>query len=295
MKTIIKFILVLMFVVIFAARPAISSATNYTFSFFDYPGATDIRPTGINSSGKIVGDYDNWSHGFTYEAGIAAPLNVFGSLWSFAYGINTQGHITGVYRGIDGFNYSYLYYDGSVTSFGISGNNTHAGGINDYDQIVGHINDGTTGFFYDNGTETFEFFVYPGDTIQTRPSGINNNGIINGLYLDNTGWHGFIKKGDVFTSVDYPGALNTYIIGINNYEVMIGSYDTVPNGERYGFIYKDGIFTPFKIPGYTNINARGITDDGRIVGRAKDANGNSHGFLATPANITPIVNFLLGD
>jgi hypothetical protein len=147
---------------------------------------------------------------------------------------------------------------------------------------VGHINNGTYAFFYDKGT--FDTFVYPGKNTQDiRASGINNKGIIAGLYVDEIGKsHGFFKKGSKFTSVEYPGALNTYLIGINNNGEMVGSYDTVPNGPRHGFIYKNKKFTQFNIPNYSNINARGITDDGRIVGRAYDAEGNSHGFLALP-------------
>lgn len=298
MKTIFKFIRVLMFLVIFGTLPVISSAANYTFSFFDYPGATDTRPTGINSSGKIVGDYGAWSHGFTYEAGVAASLDFPGSPWSFAYGINTQGHVAGVYQFTATSNYSYIYDGNSFTSFHYYGaNKTHAGGINDKNHIVGHIDDGLQGFFYDSVAQTFDFFVYPGGVLHTRPSGINNNGTIAGLYLDgNNIWHGFLKEGEVFTSVDYPGALNTYLIGINNHGEIVGNYDYNANGRRYSFIYKDGVFRMLDIPGYKNIQARGITDDGRIVGRATDAEGNSHGFLATPKiKITAAVNFLLLD
>ena len=297
MKTIFRFTMFLMLMVILLGIPMISHANNYTFSFFDYPGATDTRPNSINRSGKIVGDYGNWTHGFTYEAGVAASLDFSGSPWSFAYGINTQGHVAGVYQFNATSNYSYIYDGNSFTSFHYYGaNKTHAGGINDKNHIVGHIDDGLQGFFYDSVAQTFDLFVYPGGVLQTRPSGINNNGVISGYYIDNTDKsHGFFKDGAVFTSIDYPGALNTYPIGINNYGAMVGSYDITPGGVRYGFIYKNGVFTPFNIPGYTNINARGITDDGRIVGRARAANGNSHGFLATPPKITPIMNLLLGD
>ena len=86
-----------------------------------------------------------------------------------------------------------------------------------------------------------------------------------------------------YTTIDYPGAVQTDISGINNLGTMVGYYiDTA--GVNHGFIYQHGSFTAFNDP-YAGTGANqgtqgsGINDFGTIVGAYIDGSGNYHGFM----------------
>jgi probable HAF family extracellular repeat protein len=74
------------------------------------PGATNTTAEGINTSGQIVGVYNDSRgevHSFLYAAGAFTPFDMPGAVATEAYGINTSGQIVGLYadssRGQHGF------------------------------------------------------------------------------------------------------------------------------------------------------------------------------------------------
>ena len=79
-----------------------------------------------------------------------------------------------------------------------------------------------------------------------------------------------------YTTIDYPGAVQTDISGINNLGMMVGFYiDTA--GVYHGFIYQNGTFTPFNDPNAgtkkgQGTQGSGINDFGTIVGGYIDGN-----------------------
>lgn len=70
----------------------------------------------------------------------------------------------------------------------------------------------------------------------------------------------------VFTTVDYPGTLDTLVFGLTNTGRVGGSatFDEISN---FGFTYSTGVFTPLP-PAPLSIGATGINDSGVIVGGA---------------------------
>jgi uncharacterized membrane protein len=208
MKHLSRCILALVAISLLAgANPAYS--TSFTFTSFDYPGATQTEAWGINNFGNIVGSYHDAmgnDYGFlkvgdTYTQ-IAYPPT--GSTKNFAYGINASGAIVGQYsvissKTIDGFlkvgdTYTDIAYPG-LTGFGKT---TQAWGINNSDEIVG-------------------------------------------IYGDETGTYGFLKVGDTYTQIAYPGAARTLAHGINDPGVIVGFYDD-------GAIMHGFIATPVPLP-----------------------------------------------
>src|SRR3954468_22848872 len=77
-----------------------------------------------------------------------------------------------------------------------------------------------------------------------------------------------------FTTIDFPGALNTLPGGINDSGQIVGQFDA----PLHGFIYTSGQFSPLGTDGTT---ASGINNVGQVVGRFAGANGAVVGFLKT--------------
>jgi uncharacterized membrane protein len=82
-----------------------------------------------------------------------------------------------------------------------------------------------------------------------------------------------------YAKVQYPGAILTLVNGINNSNVVVGSYfdsaDVV-----HGFVYRQGKFSAVNFPGASATEVLGINDFGDIVGVYQLPGPlNFHGFL----------------
>ena len=74
-----------------------------------------------------------------------------------------------------------------------------------------------------------------------------------------------------FTTIDFPGAVATNVLGINSSGDMVGGYSGV-NLPDHGFLYSGGIFTTIDYPtGWTTMTS-GINDSGVIVGQSSSQN-----------------------
>lgn len=66
--------------------------------------------------------------------------------------------------------------------------------------------------------------------------GINNSGVIVGLYLEANGAeHGFVKSGGSFTTIDFPKSTLTDVFSINAQGQIVGRY-TDTAGVTHGFL-----------------------------------------------------------
>ena len=92
------------------------------------------------------------------------------------------------------------------------------------------------------------------------------------------------------TTIHYPGAVSTFARGINNSGDVVGTFVcgssgcptqlpnvVVPAG-THGFLLQDDVYLRIDVPGGTNTFARGISDQGIIVGHYVVA-GVTHGFV----------------
>lgn len=82
-----------------------------------------------------------------------------------------------------------------------------------------------------------------------------------------------------YATVAYPGAILTLVSGINNSNVVVGSYfdsaDVV-----HGFVYRKGKFSAVNFPGATATQVMGINDFDDIVGMYQVSGPlNFHGFI----------------
>jgi hypothetical protein len=151
----------------------------------------DIGPAAsINNAGQVVGSYSDGSRPFGYHwnAGVVTTINVPGSVFTAATGINDAGHVTGIY------------------STNLIGGNYR-------------------GFVWSNGTFLSLNFNVPGANM-TFAMDINNSGDITGDYSPATGGRGFVYRNGVYTTLEPPGAHPGLIFpsGINNLGQVVGNY-----------------------------------------------------------------------
>jgi probable HAF family extracellular repeat protein len=157
------------------------------------------------------------------------------------------------------------------------------------------------GYLLDNGE--FTIIDAPGAILGTGAVGINNRGHIVGatiLAVNPTTALGFLlAKGD-FTTVQFPGALSTEPVGVNNRRQIVGTYVDSSN-TAHGFLLDRSVFTTIDHPdaaprgspdfasGATlGTAAFGINNRGQIVGQYGDASGRIHAFLLADGVFTTI-------
>lgn len=233
------------------------AAKRPTFTNIEPPDAIFTSCRDINSSGEIVGRYlsaENRSHGFLRsEDGDYVTIDFPGSVSGISTGINRQGDIVGYYRNSDDpatTQHGYLRAaDGRFTSFDFPGSTfTGAFGINTRGDIVG---------------------IYCNDFVQCLDPSPSARNV-----------HGFLRSGDEFTSIDFPGATQTRPWKINARGQIVGGYLDA-DGHPHVFVRSAwDEFRSIDLPGnpFVGINEGGINNRGDIVGGYKDANGDLHGF-----------------
>jgi hypothetical protein len=137
--------------------------------------------------------------------------------------------------------------------------------------VVGNGNTDATanvGFIrYSNGA--VKTYVAP-NSVMTFLTRRNQLGVTVGYYRDvNYDSHGLLLSGSGMATVDYPGAFETRIFGINYWGTIVGIYDDDPTfSQGYaGFkMWKNGSVTTISYPGAMQTNPAAISDTGVIVG-----------------------------
>jgi hypothetical protein len=85
-----------------------------------------------------------------------------------------------------------------------------------------------------------------------------------------------------FQQVDFPGAISTFLYGINNAGDLVGAYvsdDGNDNESTHGFLLRNGVFTTIDYPESRLTVAAGINNHGVITGQYNDSDGFGHGFV----------------
>jgi hypothetical protein len=158
------------------------------------------------------------------------------------------------------------------------------GGINHYNTVVGMASSSSkwVGFIrYSGGS--IKLFSVPNSqaTILTRR---NVYGTTVGYYNTGTGSTspsaGLILTSSSFATVKYPGAISTFLTGINKSNTIVGSYERSDQTLR-GLIYQNGKFTTINFPGAYSTTIAAINDSGTIIGSYIDGNfeNPTHAFM----------------
>jgi len=267
------------------AQAALGDSYSYT-SIIDPDATGYTAASGINSSGEVVGVYENGlnTYGFSESAGVFTTINdTSGPGQTSAYGVNDSGEIVGAYFDSMSNQDGFTDTGGTLATIVSSGG---AFGINNAGQIVGGYSDGD-GFLDTGGT--FQTIDFPGATL-TVDEGINNSGEIVGYFVDSEGnTNGFLynESTHMFTVIDDPSAAEgTFLYGVNDSGEVVGTYSD-SSGTTHSFVYSGGTFTELSDPsGTLDTVAFGINDSGDVVGlydfSTPDGGIGTNGFVATP-------------
>ena len=119
---------------------------------------------------------------------------------------------------------------------------------------------------------------YPG-AIATHLKGINDNGVMFGIYWNGDGSeHSFTYDGATYKSIDHQGSTWTQAGGINQNGDVVGFYGIAADNLIRGFLLThDGTWTDLNIPGRFNFMPEGINSNQTIVGCMHNP-GTMHGW-----------------
>ena len=195
----------------------------------DHPnGVNGTYCSNLNSDGTIVGNYydsSNTAHGFEYQGGNFTDVGPAG-FPSIAAGINDKGEFVGGYTS-SGIIHGYLWNGKKYLTLDVPGaSQTFAADINSHGQIVLDWVDSSgnnEGALYHRMKYTT--LDVPG-AVQSIPNDLDNAGDVVFSWADSNGnFHGALLLGKNFSMFDDPKAQGaTYGSGINDHEVIVGSY-----------------------------------------------------------------------
>jgi Cu/Zn superoxide dismutase len=300
------------------AAPHASSATltssrvSYGFSTLDNTAdPTFNQLLGINDSGVIAGYFGSGAQGhpnkgYLLAAGAYTSENFPGSVQTQVTGLNNHGVTVGFWSDQNtanqmNDNFGWYYRDGLFHPVNFPTQNNASPpvnqllGVNDSDVAVGFYTDAkgnNHGYEYRIGSGMFSRVTDPADPgASLTAAGINDRGDVAGFYTNAAGTTlAFLRSGDSFRSLAYPGASATQALGVSGSDEVVGVYTdgTGNSATMHGFTWTPRYgFTSVDDPhgvGATTIN--GVNDHGDLVGFYTDAAGNTHGLLAVPARPT---------
>jgi probable HAF family extracellular repeat protein len=212
------------------------------FTQIDAPGSTGTQTTAINDRGQIVGlffDAGGVSHGFILDNGAFTQIDFPGATVTQLTDINDRGQIAGAFDDAGGIRRGFLLERGVFTPINVpDAMGTEPFGINDRGQVTGLFLDAGAvirRFLLDKGV--FSQIDIPGET--TMPVDdpreairINNRGQIVTSFQDTGGpplpgvqpVHGILIEDGAFTQIDFPGAIATETLAINDHSQIVGGF-----------------------------------------------------------------------
>jgi hypothetical protein len=207
-------------------------------------GFTDILPlvgsaassgaAGINGHGQVVGTMRSWPDGLEVGylregSGSYKTYSAPGPSNTYLFGINASGQAVGAYSADNNIYGLAVASDGSFDTFVAPGaTSTCPTGMNNRGTIVGWFSDGRSQpSFMRTSDGSFTVFSVPGSDFPSAWAwAVNDHNDIVGSYPSyNFMEHGFVRdRLGRFTTLDFPGADRTALLGITNDGLIFGRY-----------------------------------------------------------------------
>jgi hypothetical protein len=211
--------------------------------------------------------------------------NVPGSAQTQVVGINNKGQTVGFWVDKKGDNFGFLKRGNLYTTVpGV----TQLLGLNDTGEAVG-FSTGANGkarpvkcTFTAAGKPSCSTVALPGNPANATATGVNDNGDISGFITKGARNSGFVLAADgTFWQPTHLGDnKNIMIFGINNTDVVVGSYSAGAATHGFTATAFTGRHRTINDPhGVNTTLLNGLNNNGQAVGFYTDANGATHGFL----------------
>lgn len=249
---------------------------------FDYPGALDTSPGGINENGDIVGSFvDGLSQtqGFVrFADGTFSDPVVYPSAQStYLSDINNTGIMCGSYTLGDGTFHGFFLSGSTFTNFDLHTRNTYVRGVNDAGNFCGTTID--QAFVSIDGIVTM--FAIPRQAI-VEANGINNlNQAVGGAVRYPQIEYSFRRDADgrFVWPIQAPGFANTGMFGVDDKGRMVG-FVTSPDTYTQAVLVRPSYrFAVFAYPGAILTEFNDINTHGQICGKYDSPDGKSHGLI----------------
>ena len=184
---------------------------------------------------ELYQDYQSFQNGLVFhdvEGGdvLQNDFIMVGQYFDYAGESHGMYHHGGFPGGL--FTVTTLDYPGSVGTNigGISGNMLSG----DYTEESG----GSRGFIYNTSTHVWTTLPDPSPTTHIASVyHISGNNVVGSFTDSSSVLHGFFYNGSSYTTLDYPGAVNTVAEGIDG-NTVVGYYDDA-SGHRNGFVARN--------------------------------------------------------
>ena len=250
------------------------------------PAGTTTSPTDINDNGAIVGLLGSGSgptfhfSGFLFANGKLTSFRFPGSADTFANDINKQNVIVGFFdMTSNSLARAFMVHNGvfkEVTIPGFPNAPAIATGINEFGDIAGQFNGNGSdfGFLLHQGKLTI--ISFPGAQGGTFPTSINNQGVVVGTYhlTEDDPDHGFMWKNGVFANIQFPGALATTPVKINDAGDIAGSY-VDSKSISHGFSFDKSRFSTIDPPGSLGTKILALNNFDNVLGFFTTSAGNT--------------------
>jgi probable HAF family extracellular repeat protein len=219
------------------------------FSNIDFPNASLTAARGINARGDIVGRILGAAgdeHGFLLRDETFSQIDFPGASGTTARGINNAGDITGRHFDNAGNENGFIVKDGTFNTVHVPGScSTDVWLAMDNGRVlVGDFcTDADNGIhgYVRNKPGDFENIDFPqAGAPCTAVRWINERGDIVGVYANSLTecysfqLHGFLLANGKYTAIDFPGAVYTSLLAINDDGEMVGQF-TDQKGNTHGF------------------------------------------------------------
>ncbi len=269
-----------------ADNPDSAHHHRYRFITIEIKGSPYAVADGIANDGLVTGYYKDSSslwHGFVWRDGRFETVNYPGAVNTYLYGVNNRGVAIGYYGdGTTNHTVTYSVRSGAWTALPDIPDypNNQGYGINDEGTAVGNAYTSTTSvaWIWHPNTSSYSFFTVPGAAqYTTSPSGLNDKGQIAGYFADANGaYHGFLKEYGTYTTINFPGAVDTYPDGLNNSGVIQGQVFRNTNYFAEGFTATPGgVFSIVDYPGPQMTALVGINDRGDVCGAYTESSSST--------------------
>ena len=219
---------------------------NGVFSNVVYPGNAAAAARAMNARGDIVGSVD--VHAFLLHDGKLTKFDYPGASATIAFGINNSGDISGQYVTAAGDERGFIKRDGKFNTISVPGGidfRLHGSQDNGRVMVGDELRDSDQsqrGFRLRPG---FVRLMNPPGTIFpcSHARGINERGDVAGAFaIVNTAeecaggppTHGFVLRDDTYYVIDFPGAHNNFVFGINDDGAVVGVF-VDDSGNIHGF------------------------------------------------------------